>query len=45
MVSEEAMVRYIAMRYAGVVFPRDYVPARYLLLLASGDRYTHGRTH
>lgn len=35
--SEESMIRYIAMRYAAAVFPRDYVPSRYLLLLASGD--------
>ncbi|CAH0749868.1 unnamed protein product [Diatraea saccharalis] len=35
--SEEVMVRYIAMRYAAVVFPAHYVPSRYLLLLASGD--------
>ncbi|XP_032510836.2 proteasome adapter and scaffold protein ECM29 [Danaus plexippus] len=34
---EESMIRYIAMRYASAVFPQDYVPSRYLLLLASGD--------
>ncbi|XP_049865676.1 proteasome adapter and scaffold protein ECM29 [Pectinophora gossypiella] len=35
--SEETMIRYIAMRYAAAVFPQDYMPSRYLLLLASGD--------
>ncbi|XP_013177902.1 PREDICTED: proteasome-associated protein ECM29 homolog isoform X1 [Papilio xuthus] len=35
--SEDSMIRYIAMRYSSVVFPQDYVPSRYLLLLASGD--------
>lgn len=35
--SEESMIRYIAMRYSAAVFPQDYVPSRYLLLLASGD--------
>ncbi|XP_072940517.1 proteasome adapter and scaffold protein ECM29 [Epargyreus clarus] len=35
--SEESMIRYIAMRYAAAVFPQDYIPSRYLLLLASGD--------
>nr|XP_049703179.1 proteasome adapter and scaffold protein ECM29 [Helicoverpa armigera] len=35
--SEEPMIRYIAMRYSAAVFPQDYVPSRYLLLLASGD--------
>ncbi|XP_052738355.1 proteasome-associated protein ECM29 homolog [Bicyclus anynana] len=35
--SEESMIRYIAMRYSATVFPPDYVPSRYLLLLASGD--------
>ncbi|XP_039748644.1 proteasome-associated protein ECM29 homolog [Pararge aegeria] len=35
--SEESMIRYIAMRYSASVFPQDYVPSRYLLLLASGD--------
>ncbi|XP_075970288.1 proteasome-associated protein ECM29 homolog [Anticarsia gemmatalis] len=37
MLSEESMIRYIAMRYSAAVFPQDYVPSRYLLLLASGD--------
>ncbi|XP_053602483.1 proteasome adapter and scaffold protein ECM29 isoform X2 [Plodia interpunctella] len=37
MQSEESMIRYIAMRYSSTVFPQDYVPSRYLLLLASGD--------
>ncbi|XP_026729465.1 proteasome-associated protein ECM29 homolog [Trichoplusia ni] len=35
--SEESMIRYIATRYSAAVFPQDYVPSRYLLLLASGD--------
>lgn len=35
--SDEPMIRYIAMRYSATVFPQDYVPSRYLLLLASGD--------
>ncbi|XP_026485739.2 proteasome-associated protein ECM29 homolog [Vanessa tameamea] len=35
--SEESMIRYIAMRYSATVFPQDYIPSRYLLLLASGD--------
>ncbi|XP_041976007.1 proteasome-associated protein ECM29 homolog [Aricia agestis] len=35
--SEESMIRYVATRYAAAVFPPGYVPARYLLLLASGD--------
>ncbi|RVE49284.1 hypothetical protein evm_006078 [Chilo suppressalis] len=35
--SDEAMVRYVATRYAAVVFPANYMPSRYLLLLASGD--------
>ncbi|GBP15166.1 Proteasome adapter and scaffold protein ECM29 [Eumeta japonica] len=35
--SNENMIRYIAMRYAAVVFPKDYVPSKYLLLLSSGD--------
>ncbi|CAK1553468.1 unnamed protein product [Leptosia nina] len=35
--SDEPMIRYVAMRYSAVVFPQDYVPSRYLLLLASGD--------
>ncbi|CAG5035645.1 unnamed protein product [Parnassius apollo] len=35
--SEDSMIRYIAMRYSSVVFAQDYVPSRYLLLLASGD--------
>ncbi|XP_048484818.1 proteasome adapter and scaffold protein ECM29 isoform X3 [Plutella xylostella] len=35
--SEESMIRYIAMRYSAAVFPQDYIPSRYLLLLASGD--------
>ncbi|CAB3243794.1 unnamed protein product [Arctia plantaginis] len=33
----ESMIRYIAMRYSAAVFPQNYVPSRYLLLLASGD--------
>ncbi|XP_037874946.1 proteasome adapter and scaffold protein ECM29 isoform X1 [Bombyx mori] len=37
MQNEESMIRYIAMRYASTVFPPKYIPARYLLLLASGD--------
>ncbi|CAH0727922.1 unnamed protein product, partial [Brenthis ino] len=37
MLSDEPMIRYIAMRYSATVFPQDYVPSRYLLLLASGD--------
>ncbi|XP_060801096.1 proteasome-associated protein ECM29 homolog [Amyelois transitella] len=37
MQSEESMIRYIAMRYSSTVFPQDYMPSRYLLLLASGD--------
>ncbi|KAG6456419.1 hypothetical protein O3G_MSEX009728 [Manduca sexta] len=37
MQSDDTMIRYVAMRYAAVVFPPDYVPSRYLLLLASGD--------
>lgn len=39
MLSEESMIRYIAMRYSAAVFPNDYIPSRFLLLLASGDRY------
>ncbi|KAI5643789.1 hypothetical protein NE865_04185 [Phthorimaea operculella] len=35
------MIRYIAMRYSASVFPQDYIPSRYLLLLASGDNYMH----
>ncbi|XP_045493111.1 proteasome adapter and scaffold protein ECM29 [Colias croceus] len=35
--SEEPMIRYVAMRYSAAVFPQDYIPSRYLLLLASGD--------
>ncbi|CAH2107601.1 unnamed protein product [Euphydryas editha] len=35
--SEEPMIRYVAMRYSATVFPQDYVPSRYLLLIASGD--------
>ncbi|XP_063621128.1 proteasome-associated protein ECM29 homolog [Cydia splendana] len=35
--SEESMIRYIAMRYSAAVYPQDYIPSRYLLLLASGD--------
>ncbi|XP_052750867.1 proteasome-associated protein ECM29 homolog [Galleria mellonella] len=35
--SDESMIRYVAMRYSATVFPQDYVPSRYLLLLASGD--------
>ncbi|CAH2075093.1 unnamed protein product, partial [Iphiclides podalirius] len=35
--SDDSMIRYIAMRYSSVVFPQDYMPSRYLLLLASGD--------
>ncbi|KAJ2947108.1 hypothetical protein O0L34_g16457 [Tuta absoluta] len=35
--SEDPMIRYIAMRYSASVFPQDYIPSRYLLLLASGD--------
>ncbi|CAH4007387.1 unnamed protein product [Pieris brassicae] len=35
--SDEPMIRYIAMRYSAAVFPQDYVPSRYLLLIASGD--------
>ncbi|KOB74355.1 Proteasome-associated protein ECM29-like protein [Operophtera brumata] len=34
MQSEESMIRYIAMRYSAAVFPQDYIPSRYLLLMA-----------
>ncbi|KAI8428500.1 hypothetical protein MSG28_007292 [Choristoneura fumiferana] len=37
MQSEESMIRYIATRYSASVFPQDYIPSRYLLLMASGD--------
>ena len=36
--SQEPMARFVAVRYAAIVFPPNHAPSRYLLLLASGDR-------
>ncbi|KAJ8667078.1 hypothetical protein QAD02_008740 [Eretmocerus hayati] len=38
--SPEAHVRFVAVHYAATVFPADHAPAKYLLLLASGDSKT-----
>lgn len=35
----EPMVRFVVVRYAAVAFPPDHAPSRFLLLLASADRY------
>ncbi|KAJ9587580.1 hypothetical protein L9F63_018962, partial [Diploptera punctata] len=35
--SQEPMARFVAVRYAAIVFPPNHAPSRYILLLASGD--------
>ncbi|KAF5273782.1 hypothetical protein FQA39_LY00897 [Lamprigera yunnana] len=35
--SEEPMVRFIAVRSIGTIFPPNHVPSKFLLLLATGD--------
>lgn len=36
--SEEAMVRFAAVRTLAAIFPPEHVPSKYLLLVATGDR-------
>lgn len=38
MENEDQMVRFVATRYAAVLFPRQHIPSKYILLLASGDK-------
>ncbi|KAK4875583.1 hypothetical protein RN001_012005 [Aquatica leii] len=35
--SEEPMVRFVAVRSIGTIFPPNHVPSKFLLLLATGD--------
>lgn len=38
MFSEESIVRFVAVRSIGVIFPLNHVASRFLLLLSTGDR-------